>query len=67
MPMSMRCLRSRLIIDAQTSSRLAQLNSGNGQWRATFGSVGDPAEAVLDVELEPASLGPEGEALRWLT
>ena len=40
---SMRCFRSRFIIDAHTSSRFAQFNSGNGHKRATFGSLAPPS------------------------
>ena len=63
---SIRCFRSRLIIDAQTSSRFAQDSSGSGQWRAIFASdgvllldgVGDVVLSIREVD------APFGDALR---
>ena len=65
MAMSIRCFRSRLIIDAQTSSRFAHDNSGNGQWRAIFASDGvlllDGAVVLSIREVD----GAFGDALRY--
>ena len=62
--MSIRCFRSLLIIDAQTSSLFAQESSGRGQFRAIFASDGpfvDSTRTVGARELDAS----EGDAFRW--